>query len=150
MSFWTTLISVINLLGCTVLLPGSSKVGEIRANCKKIVNFCQLWILLEGERCTLANRSLRSKLFKMTFLTTFISTSTMYNQNWKRWFFIFFKTMVKVVFIAIKFFPQSLQSEPSYHSKAEKICFLVVKRLKLYEFCLGQCKLWPDYQGCCS
>ena len=36
-----------------------------------------------------------------------------------------FKTMVKLVYIAIKVFPQMLQIEPSYHSKAEKICFLV-------------------------
>jgi len=28
MSFWTTLISVIDLLGCTVLLPGGSKVRK--------------------------------------------------------------------------------------------------------------------------
>ena len=50
-------------------------------------NFCnlaeilQLCRLLDGKRCTLANLSLMPKLFKITFLTTFISTSTLYNQN---------------------------------------------------------------------
>ena len=78
--------------------------------------FLQLWILLEGERCTLANRSLRSKLFKMTFLTTFISTSTMYNQNWKRWFFFFFNNS-KSSFSRYKIFsPHFLWAYPSLFS----------------------------------
>ena len=104
MSFWTTLISVIDLLGCTVLLPGGSKVGKNLLFFCNLPEFLQLWRILEGERCTLANWSLRSKLFKMTFLTTFISTSTMYNQNWKRWFFIFFKNNGKISFYRYKNF----------------------------------------------
>ena len=66
----------------------------------QIAKNCQLWILLEEKWCTLPNRTLISKLFKITFLTTFISTSTLYNQNWTRWFLTFFLNNGKNSFFA--------------------------------------------------
>ena len=67
-----------------------------------LAEFLQLWRLLEGKRCTLASRSLRSKLFKMAFLTTFIWGSTLYDENLRRWFFECSKNNGKNWFLACK------------------------------------------------
>ena len=61
--------------------------------------------LLQGKPCTLRRWSHRSKLFKITFWTTFISIKTLYHWNWMRRFWDFLKTMVKNTKIAITFFP---------------------------------------------
>ena len=42
----------------------------------------KLWRLLEGEWCILEGWLRNSMLFKMTFLTTFVSIKTLYDQIW--------------------------------------------------------------------
>jgi len=44
--------------------------------------FGQLWRLAEGKQCKIGSFSLRYKLFKISFLTTFIQIKTLYNQIW--------------------------------------------------------------------
>ena len=65
---------MINFLFCTVLPPGASKVDHTH----KFDDFGQLWRLPEGEQCEIESLSLRYKLFKISFLTTFISIKTLY------------------------------------------------------------------------
>jgi len=48
----------------------------------QICEFGQLWRLPEGEQCKIESFSSKYKLFKILFLTTFISIETLYGQIW--------------------------------------------------------------------
>ena len=48
----------------------------------------KFWRFLGGERCILEGWSWISMLFKMTFLTTFISIIKLYNQIWQNYFIL--------------------------------------------------------------
>ena len=59
----------------------------IGKNCIRFKNhqFCefgQLWRLPQGEQCKIWSLSFRCKLFKISFVTTFIPNKTLYNQIW--------------------------------------------------------------------
>ena len=46
----------------------------------QICEFDQLWKVQEGEQCKIGSLSWKYKLFKILFLTTFISIETLYDQ----------------------------------------------------------------------
>ena len=48
----------------------------------QICEFGQLWRLTEGEQCKIRNFLSIYKLFKIPFLTTFVSVKTLYDQIW--------------------------------------------------------------------
>ena len=71
--------------------PPRSRQNFLDSKNSKIVFWCifeswlwysKFWRLLGGERCILKGWSWRSILFKTPYLTTFISTKTLYNQMW--------------------------------------------------------------------
>ena len=94
MIFWTTYIAIKNFLFCTVLPPGASKIDQIKTFYGVIKNNCvrfkkssslRVWSSLEapgGKTVQNKNFSWRYKLFKIPFLTTFVSMKTLYDQIW--------------------------------------------------------------------
>ena len=73
--FWTTFI------------PTKTVYRVIWNNCIRFQNhqiceFGKLWRLPEGEDCKIGSFSYRYKLFKISFLTTFVSIKTLYDQIW--------------------------------------------------------------------
>ena len=48
----------------------------------QIYEFHQLWRLPEGEQCKIGIFSWKYKLFKIPFLTTFVTITTLYDQIW--------------------------------------------------------------------
>ena len=72
-------------------LTTSSPIKILYNQIWNICEICQIleffesgkfWRLLGGERCILKGWSWRSILLKIPYLTTFISTKTLYNQIW--------------------------------------------------------------------
>ena len=71
----------------TTFIPTKTLYDQIWKNCVRYKNhqiceFGQLWRLPEGLQCKIGSLSLRYRLFKIPFLTTFISTKTLYFQIW--------------------------------------------------------------------
>ena len=75
-----------NYLFSNLLPPGASKVDQTvkfertvqDLKNHQICEFGQLQRLMEGEQCTIGSLSWRYKLFKISFLTTFISMKTVF------------------------------------------------------------------------
>ena len=82
-SFLTTFISTKTLHDHWSILKYRSEICQIF----EFFEYEKFWRLLGGERCILESWSWRSMLFKMTFLTTFISIIKLYDQIWQNYFF---------------------------------------------------------------
>ena len=71
----------------TTFIPTKTVYRAIGNNCIRFENhqicgFGKIWRLPEGEHCKIGSFSCEYKLFKIPFLTTFVSIKTLYDQIW--------------------------------------------------------------------
>ena len=84
---WSTSSKLFITWFLTTFIPTKTMYRVIGNNCIRFKNhqiceFGKLWRLPEGEDFKIGSFSLRYKLFKIPFLTTFVSIKTFYDQIW--------------------------------------------------------------------